>query len=110
MARARIGAGRITNKRIVKAHHTRSFVFAIYSRQALELLRQITPYLRTHKRARAELLLLRYLLVTPRNGRYTPELLAARAAFETDFFAIRVRTSACAVTAAPDKEARRCWN
>ena len=89
-----IGAGRITSKCIAKDHHTPSFVFAIYSRQALELLRQVAPYLRTHKRARAELLLARYLLVTPRNGRYTAELLAARAAFESIFFAVRVRQSA----------------
>jgi hypothetical protein len=72
-------------------------VFAIYSRQALELLRQIAPYLRTHKRARAKLLLERYLSVTPRNGRYTTDLLTARTAFEAEFFAIRVRASACAV-------------
>jgi hypothetical protein len=94
-----IGAGRITRKCIAKDHHTPSFVFAIYSRQALELLRQIVPHLRTHKRARAELLLRRYLVVTPRNGRYTPELLTARAAFEAEFFTIRTRMSACAIAA-----------
>jgi hypothetical protein len=94
-----IGAGRITRKCVAKDHHTPSFAFAIYSRQALELLRQISSYLRTHKRARAELLLAQYLLVTPRNGRYTGELIAARAAFETQFFGICVRQSGSAVAA-----------
>jgi len=53
----------------------------------------------TCKRARAELLLQRYVLVTPRNGRYTSELLAARTQLEASFFAIRSRASACAVAA-----------
>jgi hypothetical protein len=81
-------------------------VFAIYSRQALEVLRQIAPYLRTHKRARAELLLQRYLAVTPRKGQYTTELLSARAAFETDFFAIRVRKSARGIAAGARRDSQ----
>src|SRR5262245_60238272 len=43
-----IGAGRITNKGIAQAHHTPSFTYVIYSRQALALLEQITPFLRVH--------------------------------------------------------------
>ena len=88
-----IGAGRITNKRIAQLHHTPSFTYVIYSRQALALLRQITPYLQTYKQARAELLLRDYVAVTPRNGRYTEELLAARTLFEERFFAIRIRAA-----------------
>ncbi len=101
-----IGAGRITSKCIAKDHHTPSFVFAIYSRQALELLRQIRPYLRTHKRMRAQLLLEQYLLLTPRNGRYTAELLVARAAFESRLLAIRVRPSAYDIGAGTSNAAR----
>lgn len=41
--RSCIGAGRITSKRTAKNHHTPSFVYAIYSRQSLELLRKIAP-------------------------------------------------------------------
>jgi hypothetical protein len=85
---ATIGAGRITNKRIARAHHTPSFVFVIYSRQALALLEQIAPFLRTYKRERARLLLQSYLALTPRNGKYTPSMLAARQAFEVRFFEI----------------------
>lgn len=109
--KARIGAGRITSKCVAKDHHTPSFVFVIYSRQALDLLQRILPYLRTYKRARAELLLRRYVLATPRNGRYTPELIEARAALERDFFAIPSRTSACAIatgTASPPRTLSGC--
>lgn len=83
-----IGAGRITNKRTAKRHHTPSFTFVVYSRQALALLEQITPFLRTYKRARAELLLQSYLALTPRNGKYTLSMLAAREAFEVRFFEV----------------------
>ena len=89
--RSTIGAGRITRKRISQAHHTPSYVFVVYSRQALALLRQLAPFMRTHKRKRAELLLARYLALTPRNGKYTAELAEARAIFEDDFLSIRVR-------------------
>jgi hypothetical protein len=86
-----IGAGRITRKRIAQSHHTPSFTFVIFSRQALALLEQIAPYMHTCKRGRAELLQQEYLAVTARSGRYTAEMLAAREAFEERFFAIRVR-------------------
>ena len=79
------------DKRVSQPHHTPSFAFVIRSRQALLLLEQITPYLRTYKRSRAELLLRSYLSVTPRNGRYTATVLAARRAFEEQFFAISSR-------------------
>jgi hypothetical protein len=81
-----IGAGRITNKRVARPHHTPSFTFVIYSRQALALLEQITPFLRTYKRERAALLLESYICLTPRNGKYTQPMLAARRAFEARFF------------------------
>jgi hypothetical protein len=86
-----IGAGRITNKRIAQLHHTPSFTYVIYSRQALALLEQIAPFLRTYKRDRAALLLQSYLTVTPRNGKYTQSALAARQAFEARFFELCVR-------------------
>ncbi len=89
-----IGAGRITNKRIAQLHHTPSGTFVIYSRQALALLEQVTPFLRTYKRERAELLLHSYRALTPRNGRYTEPMLAARQAFEDRFFAVCVRPRA----------------
>lgn len=82
-----VGAGRISNKRTYGEKHAPSFHYQISSRQALDLLRQIAPYLRTYKAARARLALDRYLDVTPRNGKYTPRVLALRKAFERAFFA-----------------------
>src|SRR5882762_3500644 len=60
-------------------------------RLSFKLCVQISPYLRTYKFQRAQLLLEEYLTVTPRNGRYTPEQRAARRGFEDRFFAISVR-------------------
>jgi hypothetical protein len=51
-----VGAGRITNKRRSRAHHSASFAYVISSRNALALLSQLVPYLHTYKRDRASLL------------------------------------------------------
>lgn len=67
------GVGHITGKRVSYQHHTASFTYTVSNRQALSLLEQITPYLRTCKRERSELVLENYLRLTPRNGRYTTE-------------------------------------
>ena len=77
------GVGKITNKRIAQAHHTPSFVYAIYNRQALDLLEQLLPYLRGYKTRRAKLILRDYIKLTPRNGKYTPEQRLARKHFES---------------------------
>lgn len=77
-----IGAGKITNKRVSEAHHTPSFTYAIYNRQALSLLKQIEPYLRSYKVKRAQLILANYIALTPRNGKYTEELMKKRKEFE----------------------------
>ena len=85
----RVGAGKITGKKTTKSHHTPSFTYAIYNRQALSLLEQINVYLRTYKRQRSELILLKYLEVTPRNGKYNPERLVAKHTFEEELLAIK---------------------
>jgi intein/homing endonuclease len=84
-----IGAGRITTKRTYKNTHSRSFTFAIDNRQALALLEQVSPYLRTYKSARAQLVLDHYVKLTPRNGRYTDAMKEERHSFENRFLAIR---------------------
>lgn len=76
------GAGKITRKRTQSVRHTPSFCFAVTSRQALFLLRQVKRHLHTYKQKRAELALKHYESLTPRNGKYTPELLAQRHVFE----------------------------
>jgi len=86
-----IGAGRITNKRAAAIHHTPSYAYVLTGRRAISLMRQVVPFLRTYKAARAQLILEHYVAVTPRNGRYSPALKAKRDEFERAFFAIRVR-------------------
>lgn len=84
-----LGAGKITGKRIYSDRHRPSFTYQVSSRQALELLRQIAPYMISYKAVRARLALKRYLDLTPRNGKYSEELRAARERFEAEFLAIR---------------------
>ena len=86
-----VGAGRISNKRTYRAAHAPSFHYQISSRQALALLEQITPYLRTYKSRRARLALAQYLAVTPRNGKYTDDVLKRRIAFEQLFLSVTAR-------------------
>jgi hypothetical protein len=81
----RTGCGKITNKRTTSGRHTPSFAYRITNRQALELLRQISPYLRSYKANRAALALTHYLSLTPRNGRYSAALKLARKDFERKF-------------------------
>jgi hypothetical protein len=80
-----VGAGRITRKRTTSDAHTPSFAHHITSRQALDLLAQLLPYLRSCKALRAQLAVASYLAVTPRNGRYTGDIRHARQAFEEQF-------------------------
>lgn len=83
-----IEAGKITNKKIYNNNHTPSMTFAISNRQALDLLSQITPYLKTYKKQRAELILKDYVRVTPRNGKYNDNLKIEREKFIEAFFEI----------------------
>jgi hypothetical protein len=68
------GFGKITNKRTSKSIHSPSYTYAVYNRQALDLLRDLLPWLKSYKRNRAELILQDYVRLTPRNGKYTKEL------------------------------------
>ena len=83
------GVGKITNKQASKSHHAHSYTYAVYNRQALALLEQTLPFLKSYKRDRAALILEDYLTVTPRNGKYTAEILARKKAFEQAVLAIK---------------------
>jgi hypothetical protein len=96
---AQTGAGKITSKRTTKDNHAPSFTFAIWNRQALRLLEQILPFLRSYKRRRAELIRDQYVRLTPRNGRYSLALLAARRHFEAELLALRSSGSRLAAAA-----------
>ena len=87
--RSAVGAGKITCKRAVKSHHTPSFAYALWNRQALSLLQQVAPYLRSYKRHRARLIIDNYVRLTPRNGKYKPAQRLKRREFEDELLALR---------------------
>jgi hypothetical protein len=79
--------GVVCNKRKSADHHTSSQHVKLTYNAALDLLAQIRPYMHHPKKCyRADLLLSEYKAVTPRNGKYTDELLVRRADFEHRFF------------------------
>lgn len=80
--------GHITGKRQSLPTHAKNFTWRVSSRRALAVLREITPFMRGYKRWRAILALDCYLAVTPRNGKYNPQILNARSTFESRFFSI----------------------
>jgi len=84
-----VGAGRITHKRTYRTHHAPSMTYTITNRQALGLLEQIAPYLKSYKADRARLVLDQYLKLTPRNGKYSPEQEKRRASFIEQFLRLR---------------------
>ena len=86
------GVGKITNKRATKSHHTHSFAYAVYNRQALALLEQTLPFLQSYKHERAALILKDYLDVTPRNGKYNAEILAKKEIFEKTILSIKANS------------------
>ena len=83
-----VGAGLITTKRTSRANHTPSFTYSISNRQSLDLLKQITPYLKSYKFGRATLVIDNYVRLTPRNGRYTSNQIEEREAFIQQFFCL----------------------
>ena len=89
-----VGAGRITRKRISKNNHIPSGTYMIDNRQALDLLQQIAPYLRTYKSERAALVLEHYLRLTPRNGKYNLAQKKERIAFIAKFLLMNPRQPA----------------
>jgi len=84
-----LNAGKITNKATTSIRHARSYTYTIANRQALQLLHQIQPWLKSYKRLRASLILRDYVRLTPRNGKYSPSVRAERKAFERAVLAIK---------------------
>ncbi len=77
-----VKAGKIISKKNYQEHHSASFAYSITNRQALVLLEQIQPYLKSYKAKRAEIILRDYIKLTPRNGYYTEQLKLEREKFE----------------------------
>ncbi len=83
-----IGSGQVVSKRVYKPNHSQAYTYSIYSRQALDLLKQIFPYMQTYKAKRVQLVLKDYILVTPRNGKYDDAKIKAKEKFVENFFEI----------------------
>lgn len=79
----KIGFGTIKSKKNYNSlKHQDSYTYTIKYNDAIEFLKVITPYLVIpQKKQRAELILSEYKSVTPRNGRYSKELLQQKQAF-----------------------------
>ena len=74
--KAKVG-GNICSKKKRLSHHADSFVLNIKQDRALRVLNEIKKFLIV-KRRQAELITEEYKKVTPRSGRYTPEMLAKK--------------------------------
>ena len=84
-----VGAGKITGKKTYKDHHAPGLTYAVSNRQALAVLEQAAPHLRTYKAERAELILRDYVRLTPRNGRYTTAVSAEHVSLVERFHALK---------------------
>jgi len=82
-----IGYGVIIKKKNYNPEkHKLSYSFVIKQNNAIKLLEDIYPYLIIEsKRKRAEMIITQYKALTPRNGRYTDELLAKKEMFYEEF-------------------------
>lgn len=83
------GVGKITSKKTYDVRHATGHTYHIANRQALALLRLTSRFLRTYKRHRVALVLDKYLLLTPRNGKYTENVKKKRERFVAEFLKIR---------------------
>lgn len=81
--------GTIVSKKIYSKKHNQSYTYHVFNRQALSLIKQLIPHLKSYKKKRAEFILSNYLNVTPRNGKYTKKMLKQKEKFENKFFKIK---------------------
>lgn len=81
------GYGNIKSKKNYNTlKHQDSYVYTVKYNDAIELLNDFAPYLVIpQKIQRAELILSEYKSITPRNGRYSKELLQQKQAFYEKF-------------------------
>ncbi|MCW6060196.1 hypothetical protein LAV35_08130 [Clostridium sporogenes] len=70
--------------------HTDSFTYTIKYDDSINLLIEIEPYLVIkNKKIRARLIIKKYKSVTPRNGKYSNEMLGAKEEFYKEFINIK---------------------
>lgn len=86
-----IGYGVIIKKKNYNPEkHKLSYSFVIKQNNAIKLLEDIYPYLIIEsKRKRADMIITQYKALTPRNGRYSDELLAKKEMFYEEFINVK---------------------
>lgn len=86
-----VGKGTITKKKNYNLEiHKDCYSYVLRRNDAISLLIDIQPYLVIDvKRKRAELILKKYKSLTPRNGRYTEEMLMKKDQFYNEFMGIK---------------------
>ena len=86
-----IGKGNIKSKKNYNTEkHQDSYTYVLRYDNAINLLNNIYPYLIIpSKRKRAKLIIEKYKKLTPRNGRYTDELLKEKMEFYNEFIQIK---------------------
>lgn len=79
--------GSIVAQKVYQDHHKQSWSWKLDYNRALNFLCQILPFMREpDKIRRAKLLLEVYPSITPRNGKYTEEMIQSKLEFEHEFF------------------------
>ena len=79
--------GSIVTKQPRKSNHSVSYDWRLTDRRALAFLKIIRPYLVIERKIRrVDLLLSDYVACTPRNGRYTQEMIERKEALIETFF------------------------
>lgn len=82
--------GNISTQKVYQSHHKQSWSWKLRNLpQLFELLENVLPHmLEPEKIRRGRLILDEYRLVTPRNGKYTPEMLERKRNFESRFLSL----------------------
>lgn len=79
--------GDIQTQKVYKSHHKPSWSWRVRGNAALNAIAKLYPYLQEpEKKRRMQLILSTYKEVTPRNGKYSDELLLKKKDFEHEFF------------------------
>ena len=86
-----VGNGKIINKKNYNPEkHQNCYSYIVKYNDAIKLIEAVSPYLIIpSKKNRAQLILTKYYLVTPRNGRYSEEMLKAKIDFYNEFISIK---------------------
>ena len=79
--------GAISSHKTYKSTYKQSWHYKLRGDKAIDLLNEVKDYLlEPKKKYRADLICSTYKQVTPRNGKYSEEMLQKKLQFEEDFF------------------------